>query len=70
MNVPYNTGKVKIGSNYTKPLPIEEDGDMLRIQTALIGDKGAMRNYMIEKLYAWSVGFIGLILITYHICRT
>jgi hypothetical protein len=70
MNVPYNTGKVKIGSNYTKPLPQETDGDMLRIQTALIGDRGAMRNYMIEKMYAWSVGFILLVLITYHLCRT
>lgn len=70
MNVPYNTGKVKIGANYTKPLPQEDDPDMLRIQTALIGDKGAMRNYLIEKLYVWSVGFIFLLLVVYHLCRT
>ena len=70
MNVPYNTGKVKIGSNYTKPLPVEDDGDMLRLQTALIGDKGAMRNYLIERMYAWLVGFLLLVMVTYQLCRT
>lgn len=70
MNVPYNTGKVKIGANYTKPLPQEDDPDMLRLQTALIYDRQAMRNYMLEKLYVWAVGFIALLIVTYHLCRT
>jgi len=36
MNIPYDTGKVKIGINY-KPKPyIEEDKDMLKLQTALL----------------------------------
>jgi len=36
MNVPYDTGRVKIGINY-KPRPyIETDPDMLRLQTALL----------------------------------
>jgi hypothetical protein len=36
MNIPYDTGKVKIGINY-KPRPyIEEDKDMLLLQTALL----------------------------------
>ena len=70
MNVPYNTGKVKIGARYEKPLPVEDDGDMLRLQTALIGDKGAMRNYLIERMYAWLVGFLLLVMVTYQLCRT
>lgn len=36
MNTPYDTGKIKIGSNY-KPKPyIETDKDMLLIQKALL----------------------------------
>ena len=70
MNVPYNTGKVLIGSNYTPPLYKELDQDMLRLQTALIGDKGAMRNYMMEKAYTYVVGFLFLIIVTYQLCRT
>jgi len=49
MNVPYNTGKVKIGQFYQRPQPVYEvDKDMSLLQTALIGDIKAHKK---EKLY-------------------
>jgi len=38
MRTPYNTGKIKIGSNYNPDLRPAIDGDMEYLQTALIGD--------------------------------
>ena len=37
MKTPYNTGKVLIGLLYQRPAPIDNDPDMQRLQTALIG---------------------------------
>lgn len=49
MNVPYNTGKVKIGQFYQRPQPIYDiDKDMSLLQTALIGDIKTIKK---EKLY-------------------
>ena len=62
---PYNTGKVAIGSNYDanplKPKYVEFDGDMLKLQTALVGDvKQYRKNRLASRIYA---GVVGLVLI-------
>jgi putative ubiquitin-RnfH superfamily antitoxin RatB of RatAB toxin-antitoxin module len=43
MNTPYNTGKVQIGKYYQKPLIVEQDDDMIELQSWLIGDPSALR---------------------------
>lgn len=57
MNVPYNTGKVLIGSAYDmnplKPKYVEQDPDMLEIQSYLIYDPRVMnRQYWTNRFYA------------------
>jgi len=54
MNVPYNTGKVKIGSNYhPRKINYEKDPDMLLLQYALIGNtKADKRNRLFWVIYA------------------
>ena len=50
MNIPYDTGKVKIGKYYQKPRYVEEDLDMLRLQSYLIYDPARLkRQYWINK---------------------
>jgi hypothetical protein len=50
MNIPYDTGKVKIGLYYQKPRYVEEDMDMLRLQSYLIYDPARLkRQYWINK---------------------
>ena len=50
MNTPYNTGKVKIGCNYQRPKYVEEDMDMLRLQSYLIHDPARLKRlYWINK---------------------
>lgn len=34
---PYNTGKVQIGLLYRQPMPQDDDPDMMRLQSALVG---------------------------------
>jgi len=50
MNIPYDTGKVKIGLYYQKPRYVEEDMDMLRLQSYLIYDPARLkRQYWLNK---------------------
>jgi hypothetical protein len=50
MNIPYDTGKVKIGLYYQKPQYVEEDLDMLRLQSYLIYDPARLkRQYWLNK---------------------
>jgi len=57
MNVPYNTGKVKIGQFYQRPQPVYDvDKDMSLLQTALIGDIKTIKK---EKLY--NVLYVGVL---------
>jgi len=50
-NVPYNTGKVKIGQYYVPPKYVEEDVDMLELQSYLIHDPRVLnRRYWTEKI--------------------
>jgi hypothetical protein len=54
MNVPYNNGKVEIGKYYQKPKYIEQDADMILIQSCLIGDnKAAKIQYWGNIAYKW-----------------
>ena len=39
MNVPYDTGKVKIGINYQPKPYVETDPDMLKLQECLLHNK-------------------------------
>jgi len=52
MNIPYDTGKVKIGIYYQKPQYVEEDMDMLRLQSYLIYDPARLkRQYWLNRLF-------------------
>jgi hypothetical protein len=52
MNTPYNTGKVEIGKYYQKPLHIEQDDDMIKVQGWLIGEsKEARMDRIAKRLY-------------------
>mgnify|MGYP000679825543 CR=1 FL=1 len=59
MNTPYNTGKVKIGCNYQPPKYVEQDLDMLRLQSYLIYDPARLkRQYWINKFFIWLGVFV------------
>jgi hypothetical protein len=67
MDVPYNNGKIKIGSAYylnpLRPKYIEHDKDMLELQSYLIQDPGILnRQYWAKRVYLIILLFI-LILI-------
>lgn len=49
MKVPYNTGKVLIGCNYQPPAYVEEDMDMLLLQSHLIYCPRTIRRYVWER---------------------
>jgi hypothetical protein len=49
MNIPYNTGKVLIGCNYTPPKYVEEDSDMLLLQSYLIYCPRMVKRYIWER---------------------
>jgi hypothetical protein len=63
MNVPYNNGKVKIGSSYDlnplKPKYIEQDVDMLELQSYLIYDPRILnKHYWATRIYLCVVVFV------------
>ena len=63
MDVPYNNGKIKIGSTYylnpLKPKYIEYDRDMLELQSYLIQDPRILnRKYLANRIYMASLLFI------------
>lgn len=59
MNTPYNTGKVKIGCNYQRPKYVEQDLDMLRLQSYLIYDPARLkRQYWVNKFFVWLGVFV------------
>lgn len=69
MNTPYNTGKIKIGSAYDlnplKPKYIEQDVDMLEIQSYLIHDPRILnKQYWTVRIYTVFIIFLLLILLT------
>lgn len=63
MDVPYNTGKIKIGCEYylnpLKPKYIETDKDMLELQSYLIQDPRELnRKYWANRVYLVTLLFI------------
>jgi hypothetical protein len=68
MNVPYNNGKIKIGSAYylnpLKPKYIEYDRDMLELQSYLIQDPGSLnRQYWAKWIYLLILLFILILML-------
>ena len=67
MNTPYNTGKVNIGVYYEKPKYIEDDMDMLRLQSYLIYDPARLkREYWTNKILIW----VGVFVLTIAILQS
>jgi hypothetical protein len=63
MDVPYNTGKIKIGCEYylnpLRPKYIEYDEDMLELQSYLIQDPRILnRQYWANRIYLIILLFI------------
>jgi hypothetical protein len=63
MDVPYNNGKIKIGSEYylnpLRPKYIEYDEDMLELQSYLIQDPRILnRQYWANRIYLIILLFI------------
>jgi len=68
MNIPYNNGKIKIGSAYDlnplRPKYIEQDVDMLEIQSYLIHDPRVLnKHYWATRIYASVVMFCFIIVV-------
>lgn len=60
MRVPYNNGKVLIGSRYEPPKYVEQDPDMILIQGWFIGDNKAAR-----RRYWANFSYIVLLVVTF-----
>jgi hypothetical protein len=61
---PFDNGKVKMGIYYQKPKYVEEDRDMLNLQTYLIGDPAKLqREYYIRRAFELLGAFILLIIL-------
>jgi len=64
MTVPFNNGKIQMGKYYQKPMYIEEDPDMLAIQSSLLGDSHRIRfNYWVNAIYRVALAFVILVVI-------
>jgi hypothetical protein len=67
VNIPYDNGKVKIGIYYQKPKYIEEDSDMLRLQSYLIGDPRILKKqYWFNVAYNVAIVFVLLVIFLGH----
>ncbi len=68
MDVPYNNGKIKIGSAYylnpLKPKYIEYDEDMLQLQSYLIMDPRILnQQYWAKRLYVALLLFVSIVIL-------
>lgn len=68
MDVPYNNGKIKIGSEYylnpLRPKYIEHDEDMLELQSYLIQDPRILnRQYWAKRVYVAFILFLLIIML-------
>jgi len=62
--VPYDNGKVKIGIYYQPPKYIEEDSDMLRLQSYLIYDPDRLKKaYWLNLFGKFALIFVLIIII-------
>ncbi len=64
-NTPYMTSAgIQIGKYYQPPKYVEEDGDMLRLQSYLIGDPARLKQqYWMNLLYKITLAFVLLIVL-------
>jgi hypothetical protein len=61
---PFDTGKVKMGIYYRKPMYIEYDPDMLELQKWMIGDPEKLRReYWMNVSYIFLLIFVLLVII-------
>lgn len=68
MDVPYNNGKIKIGSEYylnpLRPKYIEYDEDMLQLQSYLIMDPRILnQQYWAKRLYVALLLFVSIVIL-------
>ena len=63
MNTPYNTGKVQIGKYYQKPLNVEQDADMIELQSYLLGKSKTARMERIAKRLYYGMVVVAVILL-------
>jgi hypothetical protein len=62
-NIPYDNGKIKMGINYQAPRYVEQDPDMLNLQSYLIEDPKILNlHYWINRIYIFAVAFVTLII--------
>ena len=62
-NVPYDNGKIKMGINYQPPRYVEQDSDMLNLQSYLIQDPKILNfHYWLNRVYMGVLIFIVLII--------
>jgi len=62
-NVPYDNGKIKMGINYQPPKYVEQDSDMLMIQSYLIQDPKILNfHYWLNRAYMGVLIFIVLVI--------
>lgn len=62
-NVPYDNGKIKMGINYQRPKYVENDPDMLTLQSYLIHDPRILNlQYWINKAYWFALAFVVLVI--------
>ena len=71
MDVPYNNGKIKIGCAYylnpLRPKYIENDEDMLELQSYLIHDPRILnQQYWLKRIYILILLFILTIMLMAH----
>lgn len=62
--VPYDTGKVKIGSKYTPPVFTMSDEEM-EIQGIILGDQDNLVMKFAKFVYEWAVLIGGVMLLLY-----
>ncbi len=68
MNVPYNNGKIKIGSKYDlnplRPKYIESEQDMLELQSYLIQDPRILnKQYWAKRIYIRILLFVSVVIL-------
>jgi hypothetical protein len=68
MDVPYNNGKIKIGSKYDlnplRPKYIENDQDMLELQSYLIQDPRILnKQYWAKRIYIAILLFMSIVML-------
>lgn len=71
MDVPYNNGKIKIGCAYylnpLRPKYIENDEDMLELQSYLIHDPRILnQQYWLKRIYILILLFVLTIMLMAH----